>query len=205
MLERDLTGIRAQPAPTPTHIAVILTSIRARSRPSALLATSSAQPTRSATRSAVRTCRASVAPSTRASSSRRAGRTASPPRPDQFDQLDQVAHPQPQRPAATTTNGSTSAASVHDRSSERCTPSSRSGKYTRSSPHVRRATTNTNSRPHHGWNDALPGQFAPQPRHQAQSQAKANAAKVVSPRWKRSVVGWRTDATHEQARSSIFQ
>ena len=52
----------------------------------------------------------------------------------------------------------------------------------------------------------LPGQFAPQPRHQAQSQAKANAAKesffasLEKERLRR-----RTYATHEQARSSIFQ
>ena len=58
------------------------------------------------------------------------------------------------RPVASATNGSRSAASVHARGNERCTPSS-SKKNTRSSPHVRRATTNTNSRSRHGWNGCV--------------------------------------------------
>ena len=58
------------------------------------------------------------------------------------------------RPAATTTKGSRSAASVHVRGSERCTPPS-SKKDTRSSPHVWRTATNANSRPSHGWNGCV--------------------------------------------------
>jgi len=122
------------------------------SRRSTLLATSSPQLARSATRSTVRTYRVSVARNTRASTSLRTG----PDRAHRWASTSSTSstrsHTRSQlRRAATTTNGSTSAASVHARGRERCTPSS-SRKNTRSSPHVRRATTNTNARPHQGWN-----------------------------------------------------
>ena len=53
------------------------------------------------------------------------------------------------RPPPSVTNGSGSAMSVHARGNDFCVPSS-AKKNTRSSPHVCRAATNTNSRPSHG-------------------------------------------------------
>ena len=155
MLERDLTGIRAQPAPTPTHIAVILDQHPRTQPPERALGDilGAAHPLG-------HTLSRPHLP--RVGRPQHARVKLAKSRPDRAHRHAPISSTNStrshtrnrQRPAATTTNGSTSAASVHDRSSERCTPSS-SRKNTRSSPHVRRATTNTNSRPHHGWNGCV--------------------------------------------------
>lgn len=59
-----------------------------------------------------------------------------------------------QRPAATTTNGSSGSTSVHAAGSEATSPFS-STKLTLSSSQARRRSTKANSRPHHGWNGCV--------------------------------------------------